>query len=273
MTEDTNPNETDGGEQPPTETEVDADGETDGEPNADVDGETEDDADVLFSTDVDQYRESEMIQYSAVTGKPVQLGYRFSITQPLTQSGTTFEKLQGDTEALLYLGDPDAEQGYLPASITLKEGLPTGHKEDRYRRIYNNGASLQVYLKPDELRAMGIEVEDVNRDMRLDDIETLPVLDVWANEDGIVFRQLDIQEVVVNKQLDRAVEALPKQMMEDYLALEEKGYTARELAEKYAKEMDSPVSTIEWHIERNYEEAQRRIDAYNATQDETNTET
>jgi len=230
--------------------------------NADTDT---DEIDSGEATDVDQYREVEMSQYTAVQGDPSAFGYRFAVTRPLIESGITFETLQGDTEALLYLGEPDAEQGVLTGSLVIREGLPTGHKHERYRRIYNNESSLQVYLKSEDIRAMGIDVDEVTPDTDPTEIESPPVLDVWASKEGMAFKQLDIREVVVNKELDRAVEALPKQMAADYRAITQEDYTYSELAEEYAKEMETPVNIIEWKIRRNVEEAENRIEEYNAT--------
>jgi len=77
-----------------------------------------------------------------------------------------------------------------------------------------------------------------------------------------MLRTMDIRQITVERELDHPIEALPERMRNDYLAVEKEGYTPRELAEEYAEEMDSAVSTIEWNIERNVEEADRRIEQY-----------
>lgn len=202
--------------------------------------------------------EVEMRQFTAVSGYAFDDGYRFRLTKPLGLTGLTVDDLRGDTEAILYLSDPDTERRELTGALVVGEDLPGGRRDSRYRRIHNNRSSLAIYLKNEEIEALGVDVDG----------DTPPVLDVWASEDGMAFRPLDVREIVIEKELDHGLEALPDRMREDYLAVEEWGYTPAEWAEERGltpMEEASGVFDPAAYVERNVKAAKRQLDADDST--------
>ena len=135
-------------------TEANANTTTDDEANSDGDTTPADENIAVGTKDV------EMRQFAAVTGIPSDDGYLFRLTKPLSLAGLTVDDLRGSMEAMLYLSEPDPEQGVLTAALAVGEDLPGGRRGGRYRRIRNNRSTLTSYLKDEEIDAIGVDYSE-----------------------------------------------------------------------------------------------------------------
>jgi len=189
-----------------------------------------------------------MRRAKTISDREVDNGRRYAITDALRQAGYSNEML---IDADLYIHFVESGDGLVGV---VADSVPDG-RHDEYHKIYHSTYMARIYFTDEQLEQYGFDVDG----------DTPMIFDTWGGDGCIALMPMDVREVVVRRGLTDPVDALPKRMREDYLAVEA-GNSYREVAEEYAKEWESPVTTIEWNVERNHKEAKRRIEEYKENQ-------
>jgi len=191
-----------------------------------------------------------MRRTETVSGEVADKGRRFTVTDALSAAGYTNEMVK---ENDLYVHFNQQPGGGLVGAVVRDQDIPDGMYHE-YHKIFHAPYSFRIYFTHEQLNGYGFESDE--------DGDRPVIFDTWGGSGAIALLPMDIRQIIVERELNHPLEALPKRMRDDYLAVEKEGYTPRELAEEYAKEMESSVSNIEWNIERNVEEADRRLNEY-----------